>query len=54
MVRQDTGLTGKALFQPLRAALTGERDGPEMVKLLPLIGFERARNRMVRISGTDR
>lgn len=46
MVKQDTGLTGKALFQPLRAALTGELDGPEMVRLLPLIGLERARRRI--------
>ncbi len=45
MVKQDTGLAGKALFQPLRAALTGELDGPEMAKLLPLIGVERARRR---------
>lgn len=46
MVKQDTGLSGKALFQPLRAALTGELDGPEMVKLLPLIGFDRAHRRI--------
>jgi len=46
MVKQDTGLTGKSLFQPLRAALTGEMDGPEMAKLLPLIGVERARQRL--------
>jgi glutamyl-tRNA synthetase len=46
MVRQDTGLTGKALFQPLRAAFTGELDGPEMAKLLPLIGVERAHARL--------
>jgi nondiscriminating glutamyl-tRNA synthetase len=37
---------GKALFQPLRAALTGELDGPEMARLLPLIGVERARRRL--------
>lgn len=47
MVKQDTGLTGKALFRPLRAVLTGELDGPEMVKLLPLIGVERARRRFL-------
>jgi len=47
MVKQDTGLSGKALFQPLRAALTGELDGPEMARLLPLIGFERAHRRLV-------
>jgi len=46
MVRQDTGRSGKALFQPLRAALTGELDGPEMAKLLPLIGVERAHRRV--------
>jgi len=49
MVKQDTGLTGKALFQPLRAALTGELDGPEMAKLLPLIGLERAHRRIEKI-----
>jgi glutamyl-tRNA synthetase len=47
MVKQDTGLSGKALFQPLRAALTGELDGPEMAKLLPLIGMDRARRRLL-------
>lgn len=45
-VKQATGVKGKPLFQPLRAALTGELDGPEMVKLLPLIGVERARQRI--------
>ena len=49
MVKQDTGLAGKALFQPLRAVLTGELDGPEMVKLLPLIGVERAHRRIENI-----
>ena len=48
MVKVDTGLAGKPLFQPLRAALTGELDGPEMAKLLPLIGVERARARLQR------
>lgn len=49
MVKQDTGLAGKALFQPLRAAFTGELDGPEMARLLPLIGVERAHRRVVQI-----
>lgn len=44
-LRDKTGLKGKVLFQPLRAALTGELDGPEMARLLPLIGPERARTR---------
>lgn len=47
MVKVDSGFSGKALFQPLRAALTGELDGPEMAKLLPLIGVERARRRFL-------
>jgi glutamyl-tRNA synthetase len=33
-----TGARGRALFHPLRLALTGRGDGPEMKKLLPLIG----------------
>ena len=45
-LKQVTGRSGKNLFMPLRAALTGELDGPEMAKLLPLIGAERARHRM--------
>jgi len=49
MVKQESGLTGKTLFRPLRAALTGELDGPEMAKLLPLIGPERAHRRILNI-----
>ena len=37
-VKQATGLKGKALFHPLRLALTGRDSGPELAKLLPLIG----------------
>ncbi len=45
-VKQARSVSGKTLFQPLRAALMGELDGPEMAKLLPLIGVERARKRL--------
>lgn len=45
-LRRHLNVNGKALFQPLRAALMGELDGPEMAKLLPLIGAERARKRL--------
>lgn len=41
-----TGAKGRALFQPLRLALTGRDTGPEMKALLPLIGRERARSRL--------
>ncbi|MBX3593702.1 glutamate--tRNA ligase [Sphingomonas sp.] len=37
-----TGRKGRALFHPLRRALTGQDSGPDMAALLPLIGRERA------------
>jgi glutamyl-tRNA synthetase len=47
-LKAATGKSGKALFQPLRAALTGELDGPEMARLLPLLGVARARARLAK------
>lgn len=44
-LKTATGMKGKALFQPLRAALTGELDGPEMARLLPLMQ-SRVKNRL--------
>lgn len=41
-----TGRKGKALFQPLRLALTGRDHGPEMRNLLPLLGRERVLRRL--------
>lgn len=41
-VKAATGAKGKALFHPLRLALTGAEQGPELKALLPLIGRERA------------
>jgi len=37
-LKEKTGRKGKALFQPLRLALTGENQGPELALMLPLIG----------------
>lgn len=37
-VREATGRKGKALFMPLRLALTGLASGPELADLLPLLG----------------
>ncbi len=45
-VKEATGAKGKALFMPLRLALTGQANGPEMKKLVALIGPERARARL--------
>ncbi len=45
-VKGETGRSGKALFMPLRRALTGADHGPELKILLPLIGRERALARL--------
>ncbi|MBB3018516.1 glutamyl-tRNA synthetase [Microvirga lupini] len=45
-VKAKTGMKGKALFMPLRLALTGLDHGPELAALLPLIGPERAKARL--------
>jgi glutamyl-tRNA synthetase len=45
-VKAATGRKGKALFMPLRLALTGLDHGPELAALLPLIGRERANERL--------
>ncbi|MCS6760868.1 MAG: glutamate--tRNA ligase [Candidatus Devosia symbiotica] len=37
-LKAATGRKGKALFLPLRLALTGRHDGPELKSLLPLVG----------------
>jgi len=41
-----TGRKGRALFHPLRLALTARETGPEMARLLPLIGRARAAARL--------
>ena len=41
-----TGAKGRALFHPLRLALTGLDHGPELKKLLPLIGRAKALDRL--------
>lgn len=45
-VKAKTGAKGKALFMPLRQALTGMDHGPEMAPLFALIGPERAKARL--------
>ena len=41
-----TGAKGRALYHPLRLALTGADHGPELKKLLPLIGRAKALARL--------
>lgn len=45
-VKEKTGAKGKALFMPLRLALTGLDHGPELKTLLPLIGRETVLERL--------
>ncbi|WP_407518632.1 glutamate--tRNA ligase [Methylobacterium oryzisoli] len=45
-VKAETGLKGRALFLPLRLALTGLDHGPDLAGLLPLIGRARSLRRL--------
>jgi glutamyl-tRNA synthetase len=45
-VSSATQRKGRALFHPLRLALTARETGPEMAKLLPLIGRAKATARL--------
>ncbi|RSU45308.1 glutamate--tRNA ligase [Sphingomonas sp. S-NIH.Pt15_0812] len=45
-LKASTGRKGKALFLPLRRALTGRDHGPDMAALLPLIGRARTITRL--------
>ena len=50
-LKESTGRKGKALFLPLRQALTGMNHGPDMGELLPLIGEVEARKRLAKAAG---
>ena len=45
-IKDKTGRKGRALFHPLRLALTGREDGPELRILLPLIGRKACLDRL--------
>ena len=45
-VKEATGAKGKALFMPLRQAVTGMDHGPDMAALLPLIDRDRIMQRL--------
>lgn len=50
-VAAATGRKGKALFLPLRRALTARDHGPEMAALLPLLGRDRILKRLEGVEG---
>jgi glutamyl-tRNA synthetase len=49
-IKTATGRKGRALFHPLRLALTGAETGPELAALLPLIGHASAAARLAAAS----
>jgi glutamyl-tRNA synthetase len=53
LLKARGGRAGKALFLPLRRALTGRDSGPEMAALLPLIGRDETVARLRRAADRD-
>jgi glutamyl-tRNA synthetase len=45
-LKAKSGRKGRALFHPLRLALTGREDGPDFKSLLPLLGRKVCRDRL--------
>lgn len=50
-IAAETGKKGRALYHPLRLALTGREQGPELKALLPLIGRKRVVARLEAAAG---
>ncbi|MFM1654436.1 glutamate--tRNA ligase [Brevibacillus sp. B_LB10_24] len=48
-VQKETGHKGKALFMPVRVAVTGQEHGRDLDKTLYLIGREQVLNRLARV-----
>ena len=46
LISEKSGKKGKSLFHPLRLALTGKTQGPEVKNLLKYMGRERVRKRL--------
>ncbi|MEK6545044.1 MAG: glutamate--tRNA ligase, partial [Nitrospinota bacterium] len=40
-IKEKTNIKGKKLMMPIRIALTGKTEGPELKKIFPLLGKER-------------
>jgi glutamyl-tRNA synthetase len=52
-IKAQSGRKGRALFHPLRLALTGRDQGPELAVLLPLIGRSKAEARLCAHAGSS-
>ncbi len=45
-IAAETGVKGKELFMPIRAVITGKTHGPELKKILPLLGRDKVIERI--------
>lgn len=45
-VGQELGIKGKSLFMPIRAALSGRLHGPELIRLISVLGRDRCVDRL--------
>ena len=48
MLKDKTKKRGKELFMPIRLALTGKTTGPELNKLILLLGYDKVMDRLKR------
>ena len=48
-LKRETGRKGRALFQPLRLALTGRTDGPELADMTRLLGRDEVERRLAQL-----
>ena len=46
-IKKSTNKKGRDLFLPLRKAITGLEDGPELKKLILLIGYDKIKKRLL-------
>ncbi len=53
-IEKETGCRGKALYLPIRVALTGKDKGPELYSILPILGKKESLKRLSRaLKGLD-
>ncbi|SNX54347.1 glutamate--tRNA ligase [Thermoanaerobacterium sp. RBIITD] len=45
-LQKKIGIKGKAFFMPIRFAITGQDHGPELIKVIPLLGKQKILNRL--------
>ncbi|MBS4210517.1 glutamate--tRNA ligase [Bacillus sp. FJAT-50079] len=51
LVQKATGQKGKKLFMPIRVAVTGQTQGPELPNAIELLGKEKVKSRLERLKG---